>query len=312
MARIFGPVPSRRLGRSLGVDLVPAKTCTYDCVYCQLGATTCHSLERGEWVPIDAVLDELAARLPEQDGLDHVTLSGSGEPTLSERLDEVIATIKRLTPTPVAVLTNGSLLHRPAVRTQLAAADLVVPTLAGGDEATWRAVNRPAPGLDFAADVQGLVDFAAGFAGRLWLEVFLVAGLNDADAQVARMAAIAARIAPDRVQLNTVTRPGTESSAAAVPPARLAELAARFPSPAEVIADYRDVHARREFVATRARVAELLDRRPCTIADLAAGLGIHVNEAVKYVEELSAAGAVEKVACGEKVYHRGTGSVPEG
>ena len=138
---IFGPVPSRRLGRSLGIDLVPHKTCSYDCIYCQLGRTTCKTIERKEWVPLDAVVAELETKLSPRP--DYVTLSGSGEPTLYSRLDELIDRIKHLTDIPVAVLTNGSLLWQEVVQQQLAAADLVMPSLDAGNATAFHLVNRP-------------------------------------------------------------------------------------------------------------------------------------------------------------------------
>jgi wyosine [tRNA(Phe)-imidazoG37] synthetase (radical SAM superfamily) len=161
-SQIFGPVPSRRLGRSLGVDLVPLKTCTYDCIYCQLGRTTCKTMERKEWVPLDGVLESLKEKLSSKP--DYITLSGSGEPTLYSRIDKLIDQIKAMTDVPVAVLTNGSLLSHEDVRKQLMAADLVIPSLDAGDEAMFRLINRPHEEISFPQMLDGLIDFAAIFA----------------------------------------------------------------------------------------------------------------------------------------------------
>ena len=152
---VFGPVPSRRLGRSLGVDLVPFKTCSFDCLYCQLGKTTCRTIERREWAPLDEVIEQVKEKLSAKP--DYITLSGSGEPTLYSRLDEAIDRIKRLTDTPVAVLTNGSLLWMDEVQRQLAAADLVMPSLDAGDETTFQLVNRPHESLHFEQVLSGLI-----------------------------------------------------------------------------------------------------------------------------------------------------------
>ncbi len=171
---VFGPVPSRRLGRSLGVDLVPFKTCSYDCIYCQVGRTTNQTIERKEWVPMDAVLDELKVKLACRP--DYVTLSGSGEPTLHSRLGETIEHIQAMSDVPVAVLTNGSLLWQKEVREELALADAVLPSLDAGNGLKFAFINRPHPCLTFERMVEGLIAFRDEFPGQYWLEVFLLGG----------------------------------------------------------------------------------------------------------------------------------------
>ncbi len=173
---IFGPVPSRRLGRSLGVDLVPFKTCTYDCIYCQLGRTPCTTTERKEWVPLDGVLEDLRQKLSTRP--DYITLSGSGEPTLYSRLDELIDRIKTMTDVPVAVLTNGALFADKELRRQLMEADLVVPSLDAGDEAMFQMVNRPHQDISFEHMLQGLIDFRREYQGKYWLEGVRHRGLH--------------------------------------------------------------------------------------------------------------------------------------
>ncbi len=303
MAYIFGPVPSRRLGRSLGVDLVPFKTCSYDCIYCQLGRTTRKTVERREWVPLDAVLAELKGKLATEP--DYITLSGSGEPTLFSRLDELIAGIRGMTDVPVAVLTNGSLLWQAEVRRQLADAHLVVPSLDAGNATLFNAINRPHESITFEAMLEGLIDFRAGYRGACWLEIFLLAGHTAIDEEVRRIAECVRRIGPDRVQLNTATRPTAEDYAVMVDRPRMAELAARFDPPAEVIADYRGVHAQSQFQAGRESVLEMVQRRPCSLDDIADGLNMHRNEAIKYVEELDVSGQVVKQSIGGKLFYSG-------
>ena len=168
---IFGPVPSRRLGRSLGVDLVPFKTCTYDCIYCQLGRTINKTIQRKEWVPIDNVINQLKGKLKSKP--DYITLSGSGEPTLFLRLEELIARIKSITDIPVAVLTNGSLLWLPEVRKALKSADMVVPSLDAGSSQIFQYVNRPHSDITFSKMLDGLVKFRDEYNGKYWLEVFV-------------------------------------------------------------------------------------------------------------------------------------------
>ncbi|KPK51035.1 MAG: hypothetical protein AMK72_00770 [Planctomycetes bacterium SM23_25] len=300
MSYVFGPVPSRRLGRSLGVDLVPFKTCTYDCIYCQLGGTTNKTLERKEWVPLGEVVEQVKEKLPTRP--DYITLSGSGEPTLHSRIGEVIAQIRSLTDIPVAVLTNGSLFWQEDVRRQLMAAHLVIPSLDGGDRTVFHVVNRPHPGILFEKLLEGLVAFRNEYNGMYWLEVFVLAGYTAIPAEAQKLVDWVKKIRPDRVQLNTVTRPPAEDYAMAVDRQRLEHLAAMFEPPAEVIADFRGVHARPEFAATREAVLEMIQRRPCSIDDLVQGLGMHRNEAVKYIEELVAAGSLERRRSVGKLY----------
>jgi len=303
MRYIFGPVPSRRLGRSLGVDLVPFKTCTYDCIYCQLGRTTNKTIERREWVPLDDVLAELNEKLAAKP--DYVTLSGSGEPTLYSRLDELIAAIRSMTDIPVAVLTNGALLWQEEVRSQLMDADLVIPSLDAGHGSMFQAVNRPHESISFEQMLEGLIAFREEYHGEYWLEVFLLAGHTAVESEARKIVDCVRRIKPDRVQLNTATRPTAEDYAVMVNRRRMADLAAMFDPPAEVIADYRDVHARSEFQATQESVLEMIQRRPCSLEDIADGLGMHRNEVIKYVEELDAGGLLEKRSSGGRLFYSG-------
>jgi len=289
---VFGPVPSRRLGRSLGIDLVPFKTCTYDCIYCQLGRTTVKTLERKEYVPVGEVFAEIERRLAEGVSPDYVTLSGSGEPTLHSRLGELVAGIKRRTRIPLAVLTNGSLLWDVAVRRGLAEADVVIPSLDAGDEPLFRYVNRPHPGLPFDQIVEGLRVFRREFKHQIWLEVFLLGGVTGIQTEVEQIARLAADISPERVQLNTVARPPAENFALPVPREQLERFAAMFGVPTEVVADYHGSQARAAVAVHSDSVLGLLRRRPCTAWEIAAGLGLHNNEVLKCLAVLMRDGSV--------------------
>jgi len=302
MSYIFGPVPSRRLGRSLGVDIVPFKTCTYDCIYCQLGKTTNKTIERRKWVNMKKVLAELKDKLSAKP--DYITLSGSGEPTLFSQVDELIDRIKDLTDTPVAVLTNGSLLWQEEVCSQLMKADLVVPSLDAADERRFRYINRPHQAISFDNMLSGLIAFRKEFQGQYWLEVFLLTGYTAIEAEVKKLAQCVDLIQPDRVQLNTVTRPPVENYADAVSCERMTELASMFDPAAEVIADFQSIHERAEFSGGREEILNMLQRRPCSVDDIAGGLGMHRNEVIKYVEELSTAKRVEPIWVGDKCLYR--------
>jgi wyosine [tRNA(Phe)-imidazoG37] synthetase (radical SAM superfamily) len=304
---IFGPVPSRRLGLSLGVDLIPRKVCTLDCVYCQVGRTTDCRTERGDFVPVAEVLDELARTLPQVPRPDYITISGSGEPTLNVRLGEVIDGIRRLTDVPVAIITNGTLLSDPAVRRDAAKADLVVPSLDAGDEETYQKINRPTRGLTLEDLVEGMAAFRREFQGQLWLEVFLAAGLNDSEDQVRRMVPLIARIRPDRVQLNTATRPTAETDVRPVPAERLDELARLLGDRAEVVADFKSRQTSAGAALADDRVLATIRRRPVTAEDIATGLGAHPTEVAKALGHLLDAGRIIRTERSGRVYYESIG-----
>ena len=293
---LFGPVPSRRLGLSLGVDIVPFKVCSLDCLYCQLGRTTNKTVERKEYVPIEAVLAELKDRLNEPLQADFITLSGSGEPTLNSRFGELIDGIKKITDIPVAILTNGTLFYRADVRADCAKADLVVPSLDAGDEETFRKINRPHRDISIEKLVSGLCAFRKEFTGRIWLEVFLVEGLNtDAD-QIDKINRIIKRVGPDKVQLNTAVRPTAEADVKRVDDEKLRTIAAKLGENCGVVTDF-SLSSRDERVEepeTKAEdVLSMLKRRPCSLNDICSGLGLHRNEVLKYIGHFQRQGIID-------------------
>ena len=303
---VFGPVPSRRLGRSLGVDLVPAKVCTFDCVYCQVGRTTRITTRRERFTPPEKVVAEIRARLKSAPRPDYITLSGSGEPTLNAAIGEIIDGIKRVTDVPVAVLTNGSLFYDPEVRRDCARADVVLPTLDAGDEEVFRRIHRPDPQLTLARIVEGLAAFRREFRGQIWLEVFLVAGVNSSPEQVRKLRPLIARIKPDRIQLNTAVRPTADPDVKALSEPELAALSKILGPKAEVIADFRPriTRGRRASKAKEDEILDMIRRRPVTLDDIVSGLNLPAEEASKRVEELLAAGRIAKERRGEKDFFR--------
>lgn len=265
---LFGPVPSRRLGRSLGIDLVQFKTCTMNCVFCQLGDTTYESLERCEYVPTADVLAELT-RWKEADGqADHMTLAGSGEPTLHTGFGEVLRWIKDHTGIPSVLLTNASLLHLPEVRTDACHADMVKVTLSAWDEASFQKIHRPAPGATFKQMVAGERAFRQEFSGELWMEVFIIDGVNSDAASVQSIAAIAESINPDKIHLNTAVRPPADSGVCAATPEQLAELATILGPKAEITASFKSDQAVASAVSEEA-LRGLIQRHPATAEQLA-------------------------------------------
>jgi wyosine [tRNA(Phe)-imidazoG37] synthetase (radical SAM superfamily) len=210
---VFGPVPSRRLGQSLGIDTIPLKTCNWNCVYCQLGRTKPLVNERQEYFPSEEILAEVwkALEVHKPGEIDWVTFVGSGEPLLHANMGWLIRQVKSMTQLPVAVITNGSLLYLPEVRQELCAADAILPTLDAGTVELYRQINRPHPEITYERLVEGLVAFRDEYRGRLWVEVMLVRGLNDTPQALWDITKVLQRIRPDAVHLNQPTRPPVET-----------------------------------------------------------------------------------------------------
>jgi len=303
---LFGPVPSRRLGRSLGIDLVPQKTCTFDCAYCECGRTTVLTLERREYVPTGRVIAELDDCLAKAPDIDYVTFAGSGEPTLHSGIGDIISFIKDRYPRyRVAVLTNGALFVDPDVRAALMRADLVVPSLDAVSEDIFRDINRPSPGITAGQVVAGLVAFSREFPGTIWLEVFIVPGKNDTDEELLRLRDAVAVVAPDRVQVNTLDRPGTDIRVRRASPRTLERARTIIGGNAEVIGAAPDEPA---MVPETGEVADILlatlRRRPCTVTDLSRLSGLRPAEVTKCLRILVEKGAVKSVREQRGVFYR--------
>jgi len=294
---IFGPVPSRRLNVSLGIDLIPYKTCTLDCIYCESGKTTDLRVRRQRFVDPHRVLAEFKAYLDRvKYPLDYVTLSGSGEPTLSADLGTVIRGLKKTSSTPVAVLTNGTLLCDVRVQEELMEADLVIPSLDAVDPQVFARINQPHPDLDLKRILGGLEGFARRYPGRLWVEVFLVRGVNDHPDHLDALRRFLQKIPRERVQLNSLDRPpayrGTRSLT-------LGELE-------KIRRDWRDLPVeiikradRREDIAAFCRnlensILNTIRRRPMTLRDLESFTGKEGDELTRYLDLLGKDQKIEK------------------
>lgn len=290
---VYGPVPSRRLGRSLGVDLVPYKVCTFDCIYCQLGRTPATTMERKAYVEAGAVLADISRCLESGAAPDYITLAGSGEPTLNSSIKDVINGIKAISDIPVAILTNGSLLGLPEVAEALLRADVVAPSLDAPDAKTFITINRPDSSISHDAVVSGLEAFRKVYPGRIWLEVFLVAGINDTPAAMAEFARVIYPIRPDKIHVNTAVRPPADPGTGRVDKERLEYLAALLGEKAEVIAEFKAKGGQDDaYVDIETEILNLIARRPCTIEDMAGGLKRHTAEILKYLDPMIKDGRV--------------------
>jgi wyosine [tRNA(Phe)-imidazoG37] synthetase (radical SAM superfamily) len=299
---LFGPVPSRRLGLSLGVDLTPHKTCCLDCVFCQLGKTTHKTVVRKEYVPTEAVLREIKQWLATDVQADVITLSGSGEPTLHTGFGDILAFVRESTDIPTVLLTNGALLHLPEIRDAASAASVVKVSLSAWDQASFEWVNRPSPQLRFDQLVAGQKAFRDQFTGRLLMEVFLIAGMNALPEDVRKIASLAEDIGPDRIQLNTAVRPPSEDYVAPLSRERMSALTHLFHPEAEIIAEFNP-DRQAGVQANQEAIFAMLRRRPCTTRQISEGFGMHLNEVLKYVGKLIRDGRIRAECKEADVYY---------
>ncbi len=266
---IFGPVVSRRLGISLGVDLLPSKICTLNCVYCEVGRTTTLTLERQEFYPLEDVLAELDAVLGLNPKLDVVTFAGSGEPMLYSRFGEIIRYLKKYYPQyKTCLLTNGTLFYDPEVRAQAMEVDIVVPSVDAATEYAFRKINRNLPQNTLPQIFEGLEIFSREYRGDLQLEVFIVPGINDCDEEIYPIVEVAKRLNPSAVQLNSLDRPGTEKWTETATPSSLAYIASCFaPLRVDIVSKFKGKMTPYQLAELPELIVQTVERRPCTLQD---------------------------------------------
>lgn len=284
---LFGPVPSRRLGVSLGVDLIPHKTCSLDCIYCECGKTTRLTTKRKEYVPVETVLMELDSYLAGSPSLDYITFAGSGEPTLNSGMGKVISFIKeKYSSYKICLLTNGTLFTDKSVRDDAGMVDLIIPSLDAASEDTFQRINRPHSNLSCKNIIEGLVDLRREYSGEICMEIFIVPGINDTDNELSALKEALKRISPNRIQLGTLDRPGTEEWVEAADPLRMQEIAGYLKG-AELIGDFKPRNRIASFQESKSRqIIQTLRRRPCTALDLEQILNLHQAELQKYINHL--------------------------
>lgn len=291
---LFGPVPSRRLGVSLGIDLVPLKTCTLNCIYCECGETTNCTPERKEYVPLKEVYEELNDYLSKKPALDYITFSGSGEPTLHSGIGDVVDFLKQNYPAyRLCLLTNSTLLNDDRVIEQIKPIDLIVPSLDAATEKCFQSLNRPHQDLKCRDVIEGLIKLRREYSGEILLEIFVAPGLNDTPEEMAALKSALERIKPDRVQLGTLDRPGTEEWLEPADYNTMQGMAACLGS-AEIIGKFKPGPKITTFDDSHSRqIYETLMRRPCTVADLKALLNLRPAEIQKYINHLLGQGKIE-------------------
>ncbi len=303
MKFVFGPVPSRRLGQSLGIDTIPLKTCNWNCVYCQLGRTVPLTNERREYIPREEILGEveeaLAAHQPDE--IDWITFVGSGEPTLHSGMGWLIRRVQARTDKPVAVITNGALLYLPEVREELSEADAVLPTLDAGNAALYRKINRPHPDITFERHVDGLINFRKQYHGKLWVEVMLVRDLNDTEQALTELAAALKRISPDEVHILLPTRPPVETWVQPPDEEGLLRARAILGNVASVIHSASGTFDLSGFTSLVDAVVSIVTRHPMREDELVQTLvrwpPTDVNKTLKDLENSGKAQVVERYGC---------------
>jgi wyosine [tRNA(Phe)-imidazoG37] synthetase (radical SAM superfamily) len=270
----FGPVPSRRLGLSLGVDVIPNKLCSLDCVYCEVGITDKRGLARKEYLPANEILAEVKEVIGEYPNLDHITISGSGEPTLNSKIGDIIRGIKHITTVPVAVLTNGTLLDNPEVRHDLMNADIVSPSLDAVTAEVFEKVDRPNPNLKIDRIVEGIKQFRKEYRGHMWMEILFVSGINDHDEEVLKMKHVLDEIQPEKIHLNTVVRPPAYAVAQPVSQDRMKQIQKMLGERSEIVGVFTGTHTTIAHNADSQAILALLKRRAMTVDQMTVSLAM--------------------------------------
>ncbi|HDP97706.1 MAG TPA: radical SAM protein [bacterium] len=285
---LFGPVPSRRLGVSLGVDLVPHKTCTLNCIYCESGSTSNLTIEPGILVPTEAVNGELDMFLTERPQLDFITFSGSGEPTLHSGLAKIVDHLKTEYPEyKLALLTNGTLFFTPGLIEKVQKLDVIIPSLDAASPEMFRKVNRPHPKLEIGKIIMGLIQLRNQYSGKLWLEIFIVPGLNDSDEQVNQIRAAVHQIKPDIIQLNTLDRPGSEKWVVPASREQLEHIARQLDWKTSIVSNLvSKVGVQTSQNDFEQAILQTIKRRPCTAKDLSLTFGIHLQQVKNHLHRL--------------------------
>jgi len=273
-----------------------------------LGGTTNKTVERKGYVQIDAVITELKSLLASLESprkaIDYITLSGSGEPTLNSEIEVLLQEFKAITDIPVAVITNGSLLYREDVRDALRNADLIVPSLDAVTEEVFQKVNKPHSSLSVEKIIDGIKELNKSFAGEMWLEIMLVKGINDGQEEIERIAELAAEMDLEKIQLNTVIRPPTEKIALPLNEEEMQRIKEIIGEKAEIIAHFDRKKEKIYSGDVEKEILAMLGRRPCTALDISSALSLHINEVIKYVEQMQKNNSIKAIPQRYEVYYQ--------
>jgi len=303
MQHVFGPVPSRRLGFSLGVDIIPGKYCTFDCIYCQIGKTTNKEIERKSFFDPLVIINEIIDKTTSIQPIDIITFSGSGEPTLNSDLGMLIRELKKNTEIPVAVITNGSLLYQDEVRKDLLEADVVLPSLDAVSEDIFRYINRPHLLLEIENIIAGMKLFRKEYSKKIWLEVMLIKNINDEPEELKKMKKIVADLGADKIQLNTVTRPPSEESTGKLQDRELTKACKLFGSPCEIICSFEKTTEIPSQAQWTSIILETLRRRPLTLEDIVKTTNMSYFQAKNKLKVMEKQGLIKSYFFDDNVFY---------
>lgn len=292
---------------SLGVDLVPKKVCSLDCVYCEVGKTTKLSLERKEYINADCIKDELTHYLKNNPSPDYITITASGEPTLNQHLGAIIDFIKQTkADIPVALITNGSLLYDPEVRKEMMKADLLLPSLDAATNDVFKKINRPAEDLTVEMCIEGIISLRKEFKGKIWLEVFILPEYNDSKEELTALKEVILKVNPDSIHLNTLDRPGTVANLRGASREELQRVVDFWQmDKVEIVAKLKQVETQQSYRKdTASAILETVARRPCTLEDLTKMLGLKSEEIEKQLKQLIEECKLESVAQDRGVFYQ--------
>jgi wyosine [tRNA(Phe)-imidazoG37] synthetase (radical SAM superfamily) len=290
---VFGPVPSRRLGFSLGVDIIPHKYCNFDCIYCQIGKTTHKNATRKMFFEVEEVVKEIINTIQYTEKVDFVTFSGSGEPTLNENLGAMIKEVKKSVNTPIAVITNSSSLW----------IDVVLPSLDAASNEVFKSINRPQANLELTLIIEGIRSFKKNYKGRIWLEIMLIKGMNDTPDELQKLRFIANDLKVDKIHLNTVTRPPSENNAGPLNREELEKIRDFFGNQCEIISPFKRNNIHKEREGWTRTLVDILKRRSLTIQDIIGITGASSFRIKEELDKMVKKGSVKAYRLGNDIYY---------
>ncbi|MCX5811010.1 MAG: radical SAM protein [Proteobacteria bacterium] len=299
----FGPVPSRRLGFSLGVDIIPRKICTFDCIYCQIGKTTNQEIKRGSFFDAYEIVEEIINKAKQLSHIDHITFSGSGEPTLNSDIGWMIREIKKNLDVPVAVITNGSLLNDKEIRDNLSMADVVLPSLDAASEDIFRYINRPHTLIELSTIIEGMKKFRDTYTGNIWLEIMLIKNVNDSIEELGRLKKIVEYLGVEKVQLNTVIRPPTDNTIDGINHAELDRISKYFGYGCEVICNFEKEVKKNVEDNWSEMVLDILKRRPLTLNDIVKITGIPEHRVKSSLSLMEVEGKIKQFHFEDNIFY---------
>lgn len=304
---MFGPAPSRRLGRSLGINIVPSKICSLDCLYCEVGKTKATTMQIKPYIKAKDILDEFSKNYDNFKELcDVITITGAGEPTLNSELYDILKGIKSITDKEVAILTNTTTLHIESVYNTLLLFDIVVPSLDSVDELSFHNINLPDKNIKIENIISSLEKFSHEYKGRLFVEVLFCKGVNDDEKSIEKLINVLSNVKAEKVQLGTIHRPPAYENIEKVDDEFLlttANLLKKHNINAEVTGGFSSVYKTSASLNLHDLIPSLLKMRPCTLLDITCVFGKSEKEIETSLNMLLSQGIIKAVDYNNDTYY---------